>query len=888
MVLSTMASISTKQRGLDNLRCLLSWFMIMTCFGTIMAGNGGIIFWAYLPYLGGSPSTWLVLGGCVAAIVATIAIGLSFGSLRGGAPGKLVMDLVFAGTYAFMLANIQAEIMTLVGMAGLVLAISSNVVSWLTNARSANARKNSWQGAMYSAIGSCLGSLVLYLFRFGEPWNESIIAWSLPFIFAVLAVGRFKTKVASTGDRGDGGGAVTSPARAGAEPMASDVGTGPGSMIWTHFIPVGVVLLGISMPKILEFAFLGLFPARLATEYLPASIIGGQVSLFVVYLANIFAASSRGSRAMTSTRLDIILFACGGMLPLILYAIGSSAWPPLLDSAPAMLCVFLIVPFSFYAMTRLSIALHQLLLRRIAAWKIGKIANPRQAVFPLVIEGSIGAVAGVAFLATSIDYQSLEALSFGAVLAILFLAMAGASRLRAPGSEKPRREVSSHAIHWHLARSRKHVVQLAMIVYISIAFQVIVIPERMLHGSPLDAEKHVLAFYYPWYSNATNFTNATTGTNDILDNYEHWSQNGHLPWNFNWSEIDFTPPGSEQEINESACDWNRTWLDISHLPIRGPYDSADPEVLKEHLLTCADVGIDTLIASWNGEYDERDCNALQNLFTMAALLETQGYLNIPNITIYFEHATDWDKRAEEDYNCTFQPPGFFPLDPPPCSQERLIASNLIHYVTAWGNHSKAFKVGGHPVIFVWAPITRGTTIDRWRTIRGLVEREVGPVYLHGNTGLGPGTKYAIMDPLWPQVFNGYHCYILGSRFVNLESEDPAPAIPLGTIYAENVRVSRRTGTNFAATAYPGYDDRNRHLMEGDGGGSYVNRRGTKNYGNNWTYSMVWEDIIHSGARWAVIATFNEWHEGTEIEASYEFGNYFLNLTRHYVSVFKMA
>ena len=52
------------------------------------------------------------------------------------------------------------------------------------------------------------------------------------------------------------------------------------------------------------------------------------------------------------------------------------------------------------------------------------------------------------------------------------------------------------------------------------------------------------------------------------------------------------------------------------------------------------------------------------------------------------------------------------------------------------------------------------------------------------------------------------------------------------------------------------------------------------------YGMQWDQAIAAGPHWVLITSFNEWHEGSEIEPSREFGNSFLSLTTIYAPKFK--
>ena len=44
----------------------------------------------------------------------------------------------------------------------------------------------------------------------------------------------------------------------------------------------------------------------------------------------------------------------------------------------------------------------------------------------------------------------------------------------------------------------------------------------------------------------------------------------------------------------------------------------------------------------------------------------------------------------------------------------------------------------------------------------------------------------------------------------------------------------------------------------------------------------------SGADWILICTFSEWHEGTEIEPSLEYGDLYINITHQFATQWKLS
>jgi hypothetical protein len=77
------------------------------------------------------------------------------------------------------------------------------------------------------------------------------------------------------------------------------------------------------------------------------------------------------------------------------------------------------------------------------------------------------------------------------------------------------------------------------------------------------------------------------------------------------------------------------------------------------------------------------------------------------------------------------------------------------------------------------------------------------------------------------------------------------------------------------TIIPGYDDRKIRSP-----GKYLDRR----YGE--TYKAFWNDALDSGAEHILITSWNELHEGTEIEPTREYGFLHLQITRNYSSILK--
>ncbi len=88
-------------------------------------------------------------------------------------------------------------------------------------------------------------------------------------------------------------------------------------------------------------------------------------------------------------------------------------------------------------------------------------------------------------------------------------------------------------------------------------------------------------------------------------------------------------------------------------------------------------------------------------------------------------------------------------------------------------------------------------------------------------------------------------------------------------------IARSYGKLWAGTTLAGYDDR------------IIRRPGMcidRNDGD--TYDDLWDLCIDAEADWVLITSFNEWHEGTEIEPSEEYGDLFIHRTNYWANKFK--
>ncbi len=255
-------------------------------------------------------------------------------------------------------------------------------------------------------------------------------------------------------------------------------------------------------------------------------------------------------------------------------------------------------------------------------------------------------------------------------------------------------------------------------------------------------------------------------------------------------------------------------------PSLGLYDSHDPAVIRTHVAQMKAAGITALIVSWWG------IESFEDKALMAILSAAQGAGLF--VTVYLEQQKDGAAGAARD----------------------------IAYLTrTYGGHPAWLQMRARPVLFLYLQALRDLPARDWR-------KAAGRAFLVGDVSPRETHDFAA----WAPFMDGIHVYVLAPY---LKGMTP----PQMKAWADRTYpVWRRVTGNrlFCATVIPGFDDTS---VPGR-----VVPRPTVGRFDGATYSTLWDAAIRHDADWVVVTSFNEWHEGSEIESSREYGNRYLKLT----------
>lgn len=266
-------------------------------------------------------------------------------------------------------------------------------------------------------------------------------------------------------------------------------------------------------------------------------------------------------------------------------------------------------------------------------------------------------------------------------------------------------------------------------------------------------------------------------------------------------------------------------LGAAHHPALGPYDSHDPRVIKQHLEWAEAAGIDVLIASWWGQGEFSD-QALARLLDAAAETSVR-------ISVYYEAV--------------------------PGSSENGALADFRYLLSKYGEHPGFFKHEGEPVIFVYGRALGQLPYDIWQRVLETIKSEYKVKFIADS-----------LDARWAELFDGLHMYNPVGPLVG--------GSDMRRIYESLVWAAASQGKVSSVTVIPGYDDSN----IGRTSVIVAPRR------DGALYDELWGLALESRPDWVIITSFNEWHEGSEIEPSVEHGDHYLRSTAEWAARYKQA
>lgn len=311
----------------------------------------------------------------------------------------------------------------------------------------------------------------------------------------------------------------------------------------------------------------------------------------------------------------------------------------------------------------------------------------------------------------------------------------------------------------------------------------------------------VHAFYYPWYGNEK-----TDG------NFVHWNHPYIKHWNKDiagkYPDGKHTPPDD---------------IGASFYPLLGPYSSRDQDTIAKHMEYLTTAGIGVIVVSWLPR-KHADANGRPIDSTLPVILNTALAHNI-KVALHFE---PYEGRTITN-----------------------IRMDIEYVMLMYADHPALFKytnteaLSPRPVVYLYdSYLLPETEWARLFTLNGdLSVRETK----YDIFAISLLTKEIEKDFVLSSGFDGFYTYFATDGFTYGSSMGNWRS--LATFAARNKLV-------FIPSVGPGYDDTRVRPW---------NSRNTRKRSNGEYYIRSISHALDAKPKFVSITSFNEWHEGTQIE-----------------------
>jgi len=272
---------------------------------------------------------------------------------------------------------------------------------------------------------------------------------------------------------------------------------------------------------------------------------------------------------------------------------------------------------------------------------------------------------------------------------------------------------------------------------------------------------------------------------------------------------------------------NKRVENVTDAPAYGAYDSHDPTVLDRQVETACAAGITGFIASWWGRDSFEDRG-------MPLLLAAADKHKL-SVSAYYETIAGEDTA----------------------SRIRAAVGDVDYLLTHYGSDKAWLRDGGKPVLFVYGRALHELSPADWQEVITQVQRD------------NPGGVVLVADSLdrgFVSTFDGASTYNITGQ-----TQHKTPLEIRAWAHAAYPKMVETAGPGKISTVtiIPGYDDRNT--------GRPMPRPVTDRWGGG-TYRVLWQEAIAASPDYVLITSWNEWHEGSELEPSIEYGSRILDDT----------
>ncbi len=307
-------------------------------------------------------------------------------------------------------------------------------------------------------------------------------------------------------------------------------------------------------------------------------------------------------------------------------------------------------------------------------------------------------------------------------------------------------------------------------------------------------------------------------------------------------------PWYDYERWETEGYTNSPWL--------GKYDSSSPNVIDQHILWAAEAGIDFFSMEWCGEPGSPTDQVFRQMINST-------HSDKIKFAIFYDSAINLDPGWEYDDR-----PDFDHMFDHRTKGQKLI-DDVAYIAGEYFNHPQYLRIDGRPVV-IFYPVGGWRNADPWLD---RLQDEMGSLGhdIYAIADLMGWDKDDVADYPWEDWSRHFDAITGGLMHCQAVFDDPERddfMVELERRIKEYHHEALDRGMGFIPPIMVAFDNRDPNL-------TVIPRDDGATMRRSWEIATQTLDDTAI----AMFMTFNEWHEGTEIEPSNEYGAFYLDLLR---------
>jgi hypothetical protein len=312
-------------------------------------------------------------------------------------------------------------------------------------------------------------------------------------------------------------------------------------------------------------------------------------------------------------------------------------------------------------------------------------------------------------------------------------------------------------------------------------------------------------------------------------------------------------PAGERLVGAYYYPWyfKERWTQdsVTNTPKLGPYSSDDRKVAANHIRWAKQADLDFFLVSWLSPDGREGKNLTTSVlpeletaqFRFALLYETPLALRLPA-----GKPIDFAGKLSDSAT----------------AGDRFV-KHFDHLADTYLNHPQYLRLGGKAVVVLYLVRDMVNAAPYLKAVRERSGRRGVDLYLIADVVYWRAPE-KLDWPLLKEHFQAVTAYNMYYRPKFLEE--------VHRQFRAADRAARAQDMRLIANVMPGYDDRPLRGAER----AALDRRGGRFYRDYW---RIASEFVDSDQPLLFVTSFNEWHEGTELEPSTQYEDMYLRLTR---------